>query len=106
MRPDILDDNNLTGPTDGTDWARSSTEALMAIGDATHPLAAGLSGTVSFYTQAWPTGWGRCEPTAVRVGTIVGNSARCLFFAYETGAVMTGGFAAPARRLAFPVHND
>jgi hypothetical protein len=106
MRPDILDDNSLTGPTDGTDWARNSTEALMSIASPGHPLAAGFSGTISFFSQAWPTGWGKPEATAVVVGTIVGNPGRALLFGYEAGVAMTGGFRAPARRLAYPVHAD
>jgi hypothetical protein len=106
MRPDIQDDNAMTGPGDGTDWARNSTEALMTISDPTHPLAAGLSGTVAFTTQPWPIGWGRCEATAAKVGTFVGNPTRCLLYGYETGTPMTGGFAAPARRVGFPVHAD
>jgi hypothetical protein len=106
MRPDVQDDNGMTGPGDGTDWARNSTEALMIINDPAHPLAAGLSGTIPFVTQAWPIGWGRCEPTAAKVGTIVGNPARCLIYGYETGTPMTGGFAAPGRRVGFPIHAD
>jgi hypothetical protein len=106
MRPDVFDDHGMTGPTDGTDWARTATEALMDIADPTHPLAAGLGGTVSFHTQPWPVGWGKPELTAARVGSIVGNPNRWILFGYDAGVMMTGGFRAPARRVGYPIHAD
>jgi hypothetical protein len=106
MRVDVLDDNALTGPTDGTDWARTSNETLLEIADPAHPLAAGLSGVVSFSMGAQQVGWGKPLPTAARVGSIVGNPNRWILFGYDTGAAMVGGFVAPGRRVGYPIHAD
>jgi hypothetical protein len=106
LKPDLLDDNSFTGGVDGTDWARSSTEALVQIGDPPHPAAGGLTGVVSINSAPFAVGWGKPDLAGSAVAFIVGNPARAVLLAYERDTAMAGGFRAPARRAAYLIHAD
>lgn len=106
LKPELLDDNSFTAGVDGTDWARSSTEALVQIGDPPHPAAGGLTGVVSINTMPFAVGWGKPEPTGTAVAFLVGNPSRAVLLAYERDTQMSGGFRAPARRAAYLIHLD
>lgn len=74
--------------------------------DPMHPLSAGLDGTIKLSSLGFNLA---AEPgeTAVRLGNIRGSSTGAAlgvgFFAYESGASLPGGMAAPARRVALPL---
>ena len=98
--PRLFHDLGLTaGATHGLDWAASPQRRRLAILDAAHPLAAGLSGTVEVVAQPERLSWGRVGPAALRIATLEGEPEKTALFAYEKGAPMDGGFAAPARRV-------
>ena len=61
-------------------------------------LAAGLDGTVAASTEATAFVWGSPAAEATVVATFDGEPERAAFFAYDTGAAMTGA-TAPARRV-------
>ncbi len=99
--PRLFRDLGLTAGGDhGVDWAASRHQRL-AILDAAHPLAAGLSGAVEVLVQPERISWGRVGPRAARIATLEGEPGKTALFAYEKGAPMDGGFAAPARRVGF-----
>ena len=50
--------------------------------------------------------WGRPSASADTVVTFEGDAGKAALFTYEKGALMHGGFVAPARRVGFPLDND
>ena len=70
----------------------------LAIVTPGHPLAAGLSGTVSVASAAGDIAWGSPNPNAVVVARLPGTASASIF-AYEAGVAMPG-LTAPARRVA------
>jgi hypothetical protein len=76
---------------------------IIAPGD---PLAAGLTGNVTVYTKGDRLIWAAPAPAAKKIATIVGNAKEIAIFAYDAGAMMVGGFAAPAKRMGFFIHRN
>jgi hypothetical protein len=97
----------MTGPTLDTDWgALTLTTTDLIINDPSHPLAAGLAGTVTVMTPGQGLyGFGVPAAGAVTVATLVGEDGRYSIFGYEHGAAMVG-LAAPARRVGWFVDKD
>ena len=77
---------------------RRSAVPRLTILDGTHPLAAGLSGTVTVVQAASNVGWGAPAPMAARIASIQGAASRVAIFAYTRGAEMSMG-PAPAKRI-------
>jgi hypothetical protein len=106
LEASIMDDMKMTGPTKTEDYdEEDETRIVMLPSQAGHSLAAGLSGTVTIVRNE-PVGccgvnWGRPASSAVRIATLPGMSTRITIFAYDQGATMVDGFAAPARRVGF-----
>jgi hypothetical protein len=90
----LYDDLGMTAAT-GTFVAGQQNVVIAAPG---HPLAAGLTGTVSVTSTAGELGQGSPNANATVVARLPGATTASTF-AYEAGAAMPG-LAAPARRLA------
>jgi hypothetical protein len=90
----------FTGPGSGTNFGSQTGQSQLAITNAAHPLAAGLSGSPVVVTSAQTFSWGVPAAGATPIATLSGNATRAVIFAYETGAAMSG-LNAPARRIAF-----
>jgi hypothetical protein len=101
----LMNDLGMTAGTSGTDYGTTSSQTAVAIVGGTHPLTAGLSGSVTVTTQADTFSWGVPNANAIKVATLTGNGTRCAEFAYEAGAAMPGG-TAPARRLGIFLTNQ
>lgn len=100
--PRLFHDLGLTaGNAHGVDWAAAPDRSRLAILDAGHPLAAGLSGTVEVVARPERLSWGRVGPAALRIATLDGEPGKTALFGYEKGAAMEGGSTAPARRVGF-----
>jgi hypothetical protein len=67
---------------------------------STHPLAAGLTGTVTVTSSSDTSSWGIVNSNAFKIATIPGASSKAAIFAYEPGVAMPG-LVAPARRVGF-----
>lgn len=96
----LMDDLGMTGTVSGTQFGTMTGQTQVAIVNAAHPLAAGLSGTVSVTTSAANITWGVPNANAATVARPVGQPGRAAVFAYEKGAAMPG-LAAPGRRVGF-----
>jgi len=109
--PSLYDDFGMTGPEENRACgvAASGGEALINL--PTHPMAAGLDGTVTVITNGhdlhrlWLS-YGTPGAGAAWVATWPGRPNRALLFAYEQGAPMPGLPAAPARRVGFFFYDD
>jgi hypothetical protein len=106
LEASIMDDMKMTGPTKTEDYDEEDDTRIAILANQTsHPLAAGLSGTVTIVRNE-PVGccgvnWGRPAGSAVRIAVQPGFNQRTTIFAYEQGAVMADGVVAPARRVGF-----
>jgi hypothetical protein len=107
----LFDDFGMTGPEEnrGCGVAASGGEALINL--PSHPMAAGLEGTITVITnrhdryRLWLS-YGAPGPAAAAVATWPGRPGRALLFGYEQGAPMPGLPAAPARRVGFFFYDD
>jgi hypothetical protein len=100
----IFDDMNMTGTISGTNFGTTPSTTQIAISNPSHPMAAGLSGTVSVNTTATALSWGAPAASAAVVATQIGTPGRAVIFGYDTAATMVG-LAAPARRVGFFLGN-
>lgn len=98
----IVDDMGMTlGDSASRGSAASQTQAVVTA--PTSWLAAGLSGSVAISASAGNHDWGLPAASAVKVTGLVSAPSQATLFAYEAGAVMSSGLAAPARRLFFGI---
>ena len=98
-----MDDLGMTGNA-AADHDISFGQTQLQIINASHPLAAGLSGTVTVTGAASIFSWGRPNANAANIATIVGDANKSAIFGYEKGAAMVG-LTAPARRVGFFLEN-
>jgi hypothetical protein len=97
---DLLDDQGMTGTVSGTDFGTFATaQTQLAISNASHPMAAGLSGNVTVVTTASTFTWGKPNANAVKIATLTTDATKSVIFGYDAGAAMPG-LEAPARRVA------
>jgi RHS repeat-associated protein len=101
---DLFDDLGMTG-TNATNYGITTAQTQLTILSAGHPLAAGLSSTVTVLTNATDVSWGRPGSNAVNIASVVGDSTKVTIFGYDKGKLMAGvagsTLAAPARRVGF-----
>jgi hypothetical protein len=95
-----FDDLGMTGPTQDTDFGLAAGDSIDIV-DPVHLLAAGLTGTPTVLTQVSDVGWGNPSPNALRIATLPGRPNQVAIFGYSTGAQMSPGIAAPAKRVGF-----
>jgi hypothetical protein len=95
----IYDDMNLTGPTADVDYGNLSGQNQLAIVGSSHPLAGGLSGTVTFAPAAGTINFGVPPVNAVRVAAVVSNPNRAAVFGYEKVIGLQGGSSSAGRRV-------
>ena len=96
----LMDDLGLTGPTSGTHYGTATGQTQVAIVNAAHPLAAGLTGTVAVNSAGAIHSWGVPNANAATVARPVGQAGRAAIFGYEKGSIMPG-LVAPGRRVGF-----
>jgi hypothetical protein len=94
----IFDDMKMTGTRNETDFGTVDGDKRVAIVQPQHPLAAGLSGTVTVSVDNIQVSWGVPASSATRVASLVGQSNRFTIFGYLAGSMMSG-LVAPARRV-------
>ncbi len=98
----IYDDMNMTGDVFDTDFGPADPQEDIEITDGGHPLAAGLSGTLTVLAPApGRMSWGVPGPAADVVATLPGDAGRATLFGYGAGDMMVG-LTAPAARVGFP----
>lgn len=103
----ILDDMKMTGPVEQTDFGQNSSYHSLTITDPSHPLAAGLSGTVQVLSSASWVRWGwTTQSAAAKVAKIAGKEGWYGIFGFDKGDAMQGGFVAPERRVSLFMDDD
>ncbi len=102
MSSDIFDDMRMTAA--GANQAFGTTAARqveMAADRATHPMAAGLRGTVAVSAMNGPLNWGVPGQGADIIATLPNAPNRAVLFGYARGAAMEQGQTALAKRIGF-----
>lgn len=97
-------DMGMTAKT-SSNFGTTTNQTQVLITNPAHPLAGGLSGTVSVVTAARTLSWGKPNANAATVATQVGDTTRAVIFGYEKGAVMPG-LTAPGRRVGLFMQDD
>jgi len=96
----IFDDMGFTGPAGGVDYGFSNAQVQVEILENAHPIASGLSGVITVVDDGEGFFlWGRPNINAAHVAGLVSDTSKAGVFAYEKGALLYDGFAAPHRRV-------
>jgi hypothetical protein len=96
----VFDDMALTGSAAGRDYGYKTGQSQVVVLDGSHPIAGGMSGTVTFADNAEGNiFWGVPNSNAARIAGLVSDQAKVTVFAYEQGAVLYNGAAAADRRV-------
>lgn len=101
---EILDDMEMTGNAWGVDYGSRKFVSTAQIANASHPMAAGLTGTPAVLNTPATVFWGNPTASAAKIAHIPNGASHWLVWGYETGAAMDG-LTAPARRVGFFLHN-
>lgn len=94
----LHDDMKMTGGSKDFDYGKYSYTNALTIVDAIHPIADGLSGTITVLTADKTVNWGTPSANAANIAVLPNDVDKSLLFAYETGDEMVG-LTAPARRV-------
>lgn len=101
----LLDDLGMTGSVLDTDFGTVAAQTALDVTDPTHPLAAGLTGTVTVHTTADDFNWAVPGASAAFVASLAGDASRAAVFGYDTGDALVAGGSAPAPRVALFMGN-
>ena len=103
LEPNLFDEMGYTAAL-LADHDTISAQTQVTIATPADPRAAGLTGTVTVYTEPGRMVYGVPGPGAVKIATIAGNADQSTIFGYDKGAMMVERVA-PAKRLAFFLHS-
>ena len=99
LDPQLFDDMGMTATT-SDNFGTTSSQKNVTISNASHPMAAGLSGTIQVTSSNTTFGWGKINVNGVKIATLTTDTTKATSFGYETNAVMPG-LTAPRRRVGF-----
>ena len=92
-----FDDMKMTGSGHGINYGKQSAQNELTIVDDTHPIASGLTATVTILTAAKAINWSRPNNAAM-IASLSADLSKSMIFAYEVGDDMVG-LKAPAKRV-------
>ncbi len=101
-KPFLLDDMGMTGTAANVDYGTVSS-ATVSIATPTHPMAAGLAGTVVITTPTFDQSFGVPGPTARVITTAAGKPTT---FVYRAGVTLASGLPAAGCRLTTPLFGN
>jgi hypothetical protein len=88
----------MTDSVEGVHFGDAWSDGYVKIALPDHDIAAGLTGYVRMVYDEAAVSWGKPLGEADVIATYPGYDSIALVFCFEQGAVMAGGFRAPARR--------
>lgn len=94
----IYDDMALV-PAGASNLGTQATQTSVTVATPAHPIAAGLTGTPAVASSS-TFSWGKPSASAVKVATLPSDSTKSLVFGFESGASLSDGTTAAARRVA------
>lgn len=99
LDPQLFDDMGMCA-TATTNFGTTASQKNVTITNASHPMAAGLSGTVQVTSGNTTFGWGIVNANAAKIATLTTDATKATSFGYASGTAMPG-LTAPARRVGF-----
>ncbi len=93
----IYDDMALV-PGGSGNLGTQATQTSATIAAPSHPMAAGLTGTATVAASS-TFSWGKPSAAAVKVATLPADATKSLIFGFESGAALSDGTSAAARRV-------
>jgi len=96
----VLDDMGMVSTTTTGNFGTTASQTNLTIATPSHPMAAGLSGTVAVTSSATTFSWGKPNANATAIAKLTADATQVGIFGYATGAVMPG-LTAPAPRVGF-----
>ncbi len=96
--PTLFDDLNWTGRRKNEDYGILPGTSILILSDS-HPLAAGLSGTVQITSDAQEITWAMPHENATIIASIEDDPAKPVIFCYDTEDVMLNSVTAKARQV-------
>jgi hypothetical protein len=93
----LLDNMGMTSSTAG-EFGFATSQTQVSISNASHAMAAGLTGTVTVSSSSGNMAWGKPNANAAKVATLTSDSTKAVIFGYEKGAAMFNVLAR-ARRV-------
>ncbi len=101
--PLLHDELRLTAGASATYEGEVAAQRQVTITNPSHPLAAGLTGSVNATGSTSPFSYGVPAGGGSVIATLAGQPTRAAVFAFEQGAARADGSPAPARRVGlFP----
>ncbi|WP_088105416.1 pectate lyase [Halalkalibacter urbisdiaboli] len=97
--PYALDDVHLSSAQQG-DFGSYENQTALNIADSSHPLAAGLSGSIKVYNKAGKINFGTPGEEADIIATVGDDDTKAAIFAYEEGSKNVQGEPVPARQVS------
>jgi hypothetical protein len=94
----IQDELAMTGSVTNTDQGTTASQTQVKIVNASHSMAAGLSGNTTIYSSSGTLSWGKPGKHAIKIATLTSDTTKAVLYAYEQGTAMLG-LRAPARRV-------
>ena len=95
----LFDDLGMVNPGAGTNYGSAPSGNTVDVAGS-HPLSAGLSGSVVVTSSDRRIRWGIPAPNAIVAAMVTGDPSRAAIFGYEPGDFMAT-HTAPARRVGF-----
>lgn len=99
-KPTVLDDMGMTGPTFDSDHGTLQATTII-ITATSHPLAAGLAGTITLFAEPELITWGTIGGDGIVVAE---QNGRSVLFTYRGGDVLWDGETAAGCRISTPWH--
>jgi len=96
-KPSLYDDMGLTASAGGTTTGQTQVDIV----DPTHPIADGLTGTVTVYDSPKKTTFGTPAATAAVVADTAGAGTTPVIFTYDEGDTLANATTAAGRRVGF-----
>jgi endoglucanase len=101
----LFDEFGWTGKRLNLDYGRITGSSIDIVQES-HPIAAGLLGTVQVTHQLEELTWGLPNENAEIIATPEGDADKATIFSYETGVQMYNDMVASARRVGFFFSDD
>ncbi len=99
LDPQLFDDMGMCA-TVTTNFGTTATQKNVTITNTSHPMAAGLSGTIQVTSATTTFAWGIVNANAAKIATLTTDATKATDFGYASGAAMPG-LTAPAKRVGF-----
>lgn len=106
----LFTEMQMIDPAQSADYGEVEEQTKITIKEPYHPLAAGLSDTISVSSETITLSWiasrqsqpGKMSAAMVEIATLEEDSRRVVLFGYRSGSEMASKMVAPCKRVGLP----